>query len=72
MPVARAGFEHAHADVRIRAQPVGEHAARRPGADDHVIESVHFDYLRMSFSQNRFPLLRDMRYSAAATAVGSV
>ena len=41
VPVARAGLEHADGNVGVCAQAVGEHAARRARADDHVIECVH-------------------------------
>ena len=35
--VGAAGLEHRDADVRVLAQPGREHAARRSGADDHVV-----------------------------------
>ena len=35
--VGRAGLDEQHPDVRVLAQAVGEHAARRPGTHDHVV-----------------------------------
>ena len=72
MPVARTRFEHANG--RVLAQTVGEDAAGGAGTDNDVIERVHdrFFSWRMLLSANRCPLLRNMRYSAAATAEGSV
>src|SRR5205085_12161234 len=37
MAVAAAGFQQQHPPAAIGAQPVGQHAAGRAGADDHVI-----------------------------------
>src|SRR5262249_26122660 len=37
MPVAPAGFDQQHLGACILAQPVGEHAAGRAGADDDVV-----------------------------------
>jgi hypothetical protein len=37
VPVAPAGFDQQHLGARILAQPVGEHAAGRAGADDDVV-----------------------------------
>ena len=37
VPVARARLEHAHAGLAVRGQPVGEHAAGRARADDHIV-----------------------------------
>jgi hypothetical protein len=37
MPVAAARLEQHDGDVPVLAEPVRQHAARRPGADDHVI-----------------------------------
>ena len=72
VPVARARFEHADGRACILAQAVGEDAARRPGADDHIVECVHAVLSWRMFLSRTGPTLRDMRYSAAATAVGSV
>ena len=41
MPVAWTGFQYADRDVGILAQPAGQHAARRAGAHDHVVETLH-------------------------------
>src|SRR6185312_14144459 len=41
MPVARARFEHADRGICILTQSVGEHAAGRTGANDHIIERFH-------------------------------
>ena len=37
VPVARARLQHAHAGRAVRRQPVGEHAAGRARAHDHVV-----------------------------------
>ena len=37
---AAACLEQQHADALVLAQPVGQHAAGRAGADDHVIEGL--------------------------------
>ena len=43
MPIPGSCFEHADADGRIFAQPVGEHASGGARADDHIIECIgHF------------------------------
>ena len=39
MPVAAAGFEKQHAVARVRAQPVGQHAAGGAGAHHDVVET---------------------------------
>ncbi len=39
--VRAAGLEQQDGFVRVLAQPVGEYAAGRPGADDDVIECFH-------------------------------
>ena len=31
-------LDQAHADCRVRGKPVRQHAPRRPGADDHIVE----------------------------------
>ncbi len=54
MPVPRPGFEHADAGAGIFAQPVGEHATRRAGADNHIIESIH-EMLSGGLFLTRFP-----------------
>ena len=41
MPVARPGLEHEHGGRAVLAQAVGQHAARRARADDHVVEGFH-------------------------------
>ena len=41
MPIAAAGFEQQHTVARVRAQPVGQHAAGRASAHHDVIELVH-------------------------------
>src|SRR5438552_13953097 len=41
VPVARPRLEHADGGVQVLAQPVGEHASRRTGANDHVVERFH-------------------------------
>ena len=41
MPVAGPGFEHKHGRGSVLAQAVGQHAAGRTGADDHVVEGFH-------------------------------
>ena len=41
MPIARACFEHTDAYALLLAQAVGKDAARRPRADNDVIERVH-------------------------------
>ena len=41
MPVGGTGLEHANACGRVFAQAVGENAAGRAGADDHIVERVH-------------------------------
>ena len=39
--VPAAGLEQQHADRRVLGQAVGEHAAGRAGADDHVVKPLH-------------------------------
>ena len=39
--VAAAGLEQQHPEPPVRGQPVGQHAAGRPGADDDVVEALH-------------------------------
>ena len=39
-PVGSAVFEHENGRSAVFGEPVGEHAARRPRADDHVVESL--------------------------------
>lgn len=41
MPVGGTGFQHADACCRVFAQAIGQHAAGRAGADDHIVEGVH-------------------------------
>ncbi len=41
VPVARARFQHENGGIRVLAQPVGQHAARRSGADNHVVKRFH-------------------------------
>ena len=41
MPIRRPGFQDADRDARVLAQPVGQHAAGRAGAHDHIVETVH-------------------------------
>src|SRR5262249_3934702 len=48
MPVPGPRFEHTHGGVRVFAQPVGEPAAGRACANDHVIKSVHLASNRLS------------------------
>ena len=48
--VLAAGLEQADPVVRVRGQPVGEHAARRAGADDHGVELAE-----ISFAHSRHP-----------------
>jgi hypothetical protein len=37
VPIAPAGLDQDHANGRVFAETVGQDAAGRPGADDHVI-----------------------------------
>jgi len=37
MPVASAGFDQKHLRAFVLSKPIGEHAARRSGADDDVV-----------------------------------
>ena len=43
--VATAGFQQKHGHLRILAQAIGQHAARRPCPDDDVIISLHVEPL---------------------------
>ena len=43
IPVAPTGLDQQHAIVGVLGQPVGEHAARRAGADDDVIR-IHLSF----------------------------
>jgi hypothetical protein len=52
--VLAAGFQEQHFDGRIGAQPVGEHAAGRTRADDHVIEAA--DRIRRHATHRPRPL----------------
>src|SRR5262249_44878402 len=47
--VAPAGFDQQHARGAILAQPVGQHAAGRAGADDHVVVAFLHAHPRCSF-----------------------
>ena len=67
MPVAAAGLEQQHAMARILRQPVGEHAARRPSADDDVRVAVH----RRFSPQLRFAAARTAIAGAAACIASS-
>src|SRR5665647_3714418 len=65
VPVGGPGLQHADCRRQIFAQAVGQHAAGRTGADNHVVEGVHacpVICLRMILSENRFPLFGIMRY----------
>src|SRR6202011_1829044 len=44
VPVAPAGFDQHHPGRGVLGQPVGQHAAGRPGADNNVI-GLHFPLL---------------------------
>src|SRR5215471_10348291 len=60
--VAAAGLEQKHADGRIDAQTVGEHATSRAGADDDIVERQH---LRLHHFEGR-SLRHDRRPGALA------
>src|SRR5690242_15970721 len=68
MPVARPRLQHADPGGEVLAQPVGKHAARGTGADDHIIERFHFacSFLSMILAENRYPLFRIMLVGASA------
>ncbi len=53
--IARPGLEQRHGRTAISAQPVGEHAARRPRADDHVIGILHHVLAHGRESPDRIP-----------------
>src|SRR6266446_6186090 len=42
--IAAAGFQQQHTYGRISGKPVGEHAARRSGADDDVVVTSSFSH----------------------------
>src|SRR5260370_38065192 len=47
MAVLAAGLEQQHAMRAGRREPVGEHAARRAAADDHVVEAAVVAHRRL-------------------------
>ena len=69
MPVGRAGLEHADRGLFVFAEAIGEHAACRARAHDHVVEAFHPAGLTRPMAPPQSPLCLAARIIDTGAAI---